>query len=69
MNLAHQGSKVARSWGKAPSLRQDAEDAGVQGSRTFLRLKGSKILRLNGFRVPGFRGLGQGSMVPGFNET
>ena len=63
MNLAQQGSKVARSWGKAPSLRQDAEDAGVQGSRTFSRIKGSKILRFQGSRIPGSRSRFHGSRV------
>ena len=73
MNLAVQGSKVARSRGKVPSLHQDPKDAGFQGSRIYSRSKGSKILRLQGSKVP-LHGLYhpmffQGFMVPGFSDT
>ena len=48
------GFQVARSWGKVPSLRQDPKDADFQGSRIYSRWKGSKILRFQGSKVPGF---------------
>ena len=54
---ALQGSKVAMSRGKVPSLHHDPKDAGFQGFRLNLRLKGSKILGFQGSRVPGFQDL------------
>jgi len=64
MNLL-QGSKVARSRGKVPSLQPDPKDAGFQGSRIYSRLKGSKFLSFQGSKIPrpiapgfsGFHGL------------
>ena len=45
------------SRGKVPSLHHDPKDAGFQGFRLNLRLKGSKILGFQGSRVPGFQDL------------
>jgi hypothetical protein len=66
---ALQGSKVARSQSKVPSLHQDPKDvAKVLGFIQHYRVPGIK-----GFRVPRFQRLSlqvfQGSMVPGFSDT
>jgi len=52
MNLALQGSKVARSRGKVPSLHPDPKDADFQGSRIYSRLKGSKFLSFQASKIP-----------------
>ena len=49
---ALQRSNVAMSRGKLPSLHHDPKDAGLQGFRLSLRLKGSKILRFQLSTVP-----------------
>jgi len=52
MNLALQGSKVARSRGKVPSLHPDPKDAGFQGSKI---IQNFQVFKLSGF-APGFSG-------------
>jgi hypothetical protein len=47
MNLALQGSKVARSRGKVPSLHPDPKDAGFQGSKI---IQNFQVFKLSGFQ-------------------
>ena len=66
---ALRGSKVARSWGKVPSLHQDPKDV----AKVLGFIQHYRVPRFKGFRVPGFQRLSlqvfQGSMVPGFGDT